>query len=83
MEQATELLVIITSSVLIVFLLASIFLIAQILLVVRHIKHLAEKAETVADSVESIGAAFQEAAQSRKAIKILNKIITTLTTNRK
>lgn len=79
MEQAAEILVIITSSVLVVFLLLSIFLTIQVLLVVKHIKHLAERAETVADSVESMGAAFQEAAKSRRTLKMIEKIINTLT----
>lgn len=82
MEQATEILVIITSSVLVIFLLISIFLLIQIIAVIKRIKHLAERAETVADSVESIGAAFQEAAQSRKILKLIEKAATIITSKK-
>ena len=82
MEQATEILVIITSSVLIIFLLATLFLIIQIIAVIKRIKHLTERAETVADSVESIGAAFQEAAQSRKLLKLIEKAAAIITSKK-
>lgn len=83
MEQATEILVFITSSVLVLFLLLSIFLVIQVLLVIRHVRRLAARAETVADSVESIGVAFSEAAKSRKTLKTLEKLMSTLVKNRK
>jgi biopolymer transport protein ExbB/TolQ len=82
MEQAAEILVIITSSVLVLFLLVSIFLLAQIIIVVKHLKRLAERAETVADSVESIGAAFQDAAKTRKVLKLIEKVANTITTKK-
>jgi hypothetical protein len=82
MDTATQILVIITSSVLIIFLLASIFLTIQVIAVVKRLKHLAERAETVADSVESIGAAFQEAAKSRKILKLIEKFAATITSKK-
>lgn len=82
MDTATQILVIITSSVLVIFLLVSIFLTIQVIAVVKRIKHLTERAETVADSVEAIGAAFQDAARSRKALKLFEKVVSTITSKK-
>lgn len=53
-----EILVIITSSVLVVFLLLAIAVVIQLMLILRKIKRLAAKAENVAEAVESATDAF-------------------------
>lgn len=59
MDNATEILVIITSSVLVVFLLLAIAAVIQLMIVLGKIKRLAAKAEDVANAVESAADAFQ------------------------
>lgn len=61
MENATEILVIITSSVLIIFLVGAIFAIVLLVKLLNKLKRLADKAESVVDAVESIGEAVKMA----------------------
>lgn len=61
METATEILVIITSSVLVIFLIGAIFAVALLIKLLNKLKRLADKAESVVDAVESIGEAAKMA----------------------
>lgn len=60
-ESATEILVIITSSVLVIFLIGAIFATVLFVKVLNKLKRLADKAESVVDAVESIGDAVKMA----------------------
>ena len=70
-DRATETLVIINSVVLIVFLLLAIYVLIQAIMFIRKIKRLAEKAENLADAVESIGQAFKHASTPVAITKVL------------
>lgn len=59
MDTATEILVIITSSVLVLFLLVAIWAGVLLILVLRKIRRLAKRAEDLAEAVESIGEAVK------------------------
>jgi len=61
METATEILVIITSSVLVLFLLVAIFATILFIKLLNQLKRLADRAESVVDAVESIGDAVKMA----------------------
>jgi 1,4-dihydroxy-2-naphthoate octaprenyltransferase len=62
MEQAAEYLVVINSVVLIMFLIVGLVVLTQIFLLLRHVRKLIEKAEDAADTIESVGEAFRNAA---------------------
>ena len=61
MERASELLVIILSSVLVVFFVCAIVLIVKIIQVAKALKRITEKAEHLADSAEAVGSFFERA----------------------
>lgn len=61
METATEILVIITSSVLVIFLIGAIFAVVLLIKLINKLRRLADKAESVVDAVESIGDAVKMA----------------------
>lgn len=64
MEHATEILVIITSSVLVVFLLLGITSLIAFLVLLKRLGRLVHKAENAAEAVESFSAAARNLAQS-------------------
>lgn len=61
METATEILVIITSSVLVIFLIGAIFAVVLLIKLINKLRRLADKAESVVEAVESIGDAVKMA----------------------
>ena len=61
MDKAAEVLVIITSSVLVVFLVACIIAIVRFIQLLHSLQRISEKAERLADSAEHIGAFFEKA----------------------
>lgn len=61
MTESAEILVVINSVVLIVFLLIGLVLLIQILLLVRRIKKFIEKAEAVADNIGIVSNAVKQA----------------------
>lgn len=71
MENAQEILVIIVSSVLTIFLLISIFLLVLIIKLVRSIKRVTDKAEALADKAEDIAEVFSHASTPIMIAKIL------------
>ena len=78
MDNATQILVIITSSVLILFLLFAITLLFQFIFLMRRIKHLIQKAESVADTVEAVSETFGKAAVPAAVGKVLGNFLSTL-----
>lgn len=78
MDNATEILVIITSSVLVLCLLLIIIVTVQIMLFLRKLKHLMQKAESVADSVEAISTAFNRAVVPAAVGKMLANVLSNL-----
>lgn len=83
MNQAAETLVIANSVVLVIFLVLGIVVLIQTILLMRHVKHLVEKAEDAAEAVESMGRAFQSAAMPFGISKLLHTVLRTFTTNNK
>lgn len=72
MENAQELLVIIVSTTLTVFLLVSIVLLVLTIKVVRSIKRVTDKAEALADKAETIADVFTHASTPIMLGKILS-----------
>ena len=64
MEHATEILVIITSSVLVIFLLLGIVSLITLLVVLKKLSQLIHKAENAAEAIESFSATARTLAQS-------------------
>lgn len=79
MDEATEILVIITSSVLVVFLLLAIFGAIQFILVMRKVKKLVKKAENVTDTVESMGETIKTAQATIGISSIVTALINSIT----
>jgi hypothetical protein len=74
MDEATEILVIITSSVLILFLLLGILAAIQFLLLLKKVKKLVQKAENVTVTVEVIGDTFRKASTTVGIGSIISNI---------
>lgn len=74
MDKASELLVILVSAILSVFLIVSIVVVIKIMQVVRDLKHITEKAVKLADSAEAIGTFFQKSATPVAISKFLYNI---------
>jgi len=79
MDEATEILVIITSSVLIAFLLLGITLLLQFIFLLRKIKKLVHKAESVAETVEAVSETLGKAAIPAAFGKIIGSFIASAT----
>ena len=77
MENAQELLVIIVSATLTVFLLVSIILLVLTIKVVRSIKRVTDKAEALADKAETIADVFSHAATPIMIAKLFSNIADT------
>lgn len=83
MENATEILVIITSSVLVICLLLIIIVTIQVMLFLKKIKHLVHKAENVAGTVENISSAFNKAIVPAAIGKALGNVLSNLNDSKK
>lgn len=75
MENASEILLIIVSSVLAIFLIMLIVVIVYLLSVLRHVKRILQRAENVAINVEAAAEAFERSASPIAAIKVISNII--------
>lgn len=75
MEQAAEILVIINSIVLFIFLLMGIILTAQIIIAVKHIRKFIDKAEDAAESVEHVAEGARQALTKVVVGRIIKNVI--------
>lgn len=74
-----EILVIINSVVLVVFLLVAIIAAIKLVVVLRQIQRIVRKAEDAADTVESVGKAIKEAVVPLGTAKIISSIFEQIT----
>lgn len=74
MEEAQEILVIIVSATLTIFLLISIVLLVLLIKLVKSIKRVTDKAEAVVDKAESVADVFSHAATPLMMGKIISNI---------
>jgi len=74
MDKASELLVIILSSVLVVFIIVCIVAAIKVVQILNTLKRISEKAENLADSAEAIGSYFQKAATPIAFSRFLHNI---------
>jgi DNA-binding transcriptional regulator of glucitol operon len=70
MDQAAEILLIITSSVLIIFLILAIVVCIQLLKVLKQIKRVTSKAESLTETIESVGQVFADAHKTSFYLKL-------------
>ncbi len=74
MDNSTEVLIIILSVTLSVFLLAGIVALIKVIQILNRIKTIVEKAETVADKVEAVGEFFKQSAAPVAIAKMVANI---------
>lgn len=77
MEQAAEILVIINSVVLFIFLLMAIVLTVQIIIAIKHIRKFIDKAEDVAENMEHVA----EGARQALTKVVIGRMFTSLVKN--
>jgi sensor histidine kinase YesM len=75
MDSAAETLLIIVSSVLSVFLVVLIIAGIYFIKLLKQIRRLSDRAENVAESVESAAGAFEKAASPLAVLKIIGNIV--------
>jgi hypothetical protein len=85
MDTAAEILVIIISSILAIFLIVLIFALVYVIKIMKQVRRISERAEHVVDSVEATASAFERAASPLAFLRIIGNIIeqTTKFRNRK
>ncbi len=83
MNTASEILVIIVSSVLAIFLIVLIIVLIQASKLIKQVKRVTVRAENVADSMEAAASAFERTASPIAIIKIIGNIIDQTTRSRK
>ena len=75
MNTASEVLLIIVSAILAIFLLVLIAATIYVVKILRQVKRITERAETVAGSVEAAASAFGRTAAPLAVLKIISKIV--------
>jgi hypothetical protein len=75
MDTAAEVLLIVVSSTLTVFLIAFIVMLVYLIGILKQIRRITEKAENAAESVEAAAATFEKAASPLAILKIISNII--------
>ncbi|HUS26447.1 MAG TPA: hypothetical protein VMY99_03805 [Nevskiaceae bacterium] len=78
MDDAEQILIIIISSFLGVFLILSIIFLVQMLRLVKTLRHIAQTAEKVIDSAESVGDVFRKAAGPLGFMRIVSAVADTV-----
>lgn len=79
MDLATQILVIIVSSVLVIFLISSIVVAILAAKLIKEIRRLVNKAADLAEDAAQIGEMFKDATGPLAAIKLIRNIIKTFT----
>lgn len=75
MDTATHVLVVILSSFLALFILLGIIVAIQVIRVLTMIQRIAQKAESVIESAESVGAIFKNAAGPLAILKVITNMV--------
>ncbi len=75
METATEVLVVIVSITLTIFLLVGIVVLVKILQILKDIKNIVKKAEQIAGTAEAVGEFFQKTAGTAAVAKLVANIV--------
>lgn len=83
MENASEILLIIVSSVLALFLIVTIVAVFYVISILKQVKRVVKTAENVAINVEAAAEAFERTASPLAAIKIISNIIEQVTKAKK
>lgn len=79
MDTSTHILAIILSAALAVFLILSIVIAVQVIRLMRTVNHIAQKAETVIETAESVGKVFKNASGPLAAAKLVQNIVESVT----
>ena len=77
MDTAAEILVIIVSSVLAIFLLVLIIIAIYTVKILKQVRRITDRAENVAGSVEAAASAFERTASPLAMLKIISAIVKT------
>ena len=83
MNTASQVLLIIVSTTLTLFLILSIILIIKFIQILNHVKHITEKAEKIADNAESVSEFFQKTAGPAAIAKLIANITHSFTKGKK
>ncbi|MBX4188948.1 hypothetical protein KW792_02500 [Candidatus Saccharibacteria bacterium] len=75
MDTATQILVIITSSVLVIFLVFFIIALVYLIKLIKQLRRITEHAENVVDSVEAAASTMQRAASPLAFLKLVSNIV--------
>ena len=75
MDNAEEILVIILSTTLAIFLILGIVALVKINKILKHIEYITAKAEKIADKAEAVGDFFQKTAGSTALVKLVSNIV--------
>lgn len=78
LNTTQQVLLIILSSFLALFLVTGIVLGVMVIKIMRHIKHITEKAEQIADKAESVTTFFQQTAGPAAMAKLVSNIMHTI-----
>jgi 1,4-dihydroxy-2-naphthoate octaprenyltransferase len=83
MDTASEVLVIIVSSILAIFLVVMIVALVFVIKILKQLRRITERAENVADSVEAAATTFEKAASPLAILKLIGNIVEQTTRIRK
>lgn len=83
MNTASEVLVIIVSAVLAIFLVILIFVLIQVYKILRHVRRITAQAQNVADSVEAAASAFERTASPLAVLKVVANIVDQVTRSKR
>ncbi len=75
MNTASEVLVIIVSSVLAIFLITLIVALVYVVKILKQVRQITERAQSVAGSVEAAASTFERAASPLAVLKIIGSIV--------
>ena len=83
MDNASETLLIVVSTTLTVLLILLIWAMVYVIKVLKQVRRMADKAETVVDSVETAASTFQKASGPIAILKLVSDIVDKATQSRK
>ena len=83
LETSSQILLIIVSTFLSIFLLLCILVLVKALQLMRNIKHIVEKAEKLTDSAESVGTFFRNAAGPVSFARLVTNIVESVSNHNK